>query len=80
MYDPEAVPAGTVTVNVDDEPEVNNGFVSKPVVQPLGIMGVESVTGLLNPFRNVAVTVEGPEVPALIVIGDDAEIVKSGVV
>jgi hypothetical protein len=79
VYDPEAVPAGTVTVNMD-EPEANNGFMPKPVVQPLGIMGVESVTGLLNPLRNVAVIVEGPEVPALIVIGDDAEIVKSGVV
>ena len=67
-----------MTVNMDG-PEANNGFVPKLVVQPLGITGVERVTGFWNPLRNVAVIVEVPEDPALMFrdVGA-AETVKSG--
>ena len=79
-YVPVAVLVGTVTVNAA-VPEADNGFLSKLVVQPLGTTGVERVTGLLSPFRNVTAIFVVPAVPALMVIGlGDAEIVKSGVV
>ena len=79
-YVPVAVLVGTVTVNVD-VPEADNEFVLKLVIQPLCMRGVERVTGLVSPFRNVTVMIVVPAVPVLIVIGlGDAEIVKSGVV
>jgi hypothetical protein len=62
VYVPLLVPEGTFIVSVD-APEVCIWFEVKLVLQPVGAL-VESVTGPVNPFRAVTVTVELPGAPA----------------
>ena len=51
----------------------------KLAVNPFGVVEVSELLCLVYPFRVLMVTVEVPEVPALMVIGfGEAEIEKSG--
>ena len=78
-YVPDAVPVGSVTVNVDAPLGVIDVGL-RLVVNPPDAVEV-SVTWLVKPLREFMVIVEVPKDPALTVIGlGEADIEKSGVV